>query len=148
MIENFRKTNGSPFLFPTVVASAVFGGWVGLMSFETCILQRFDPKFDCWSSLQFAAIFSCIGAALAGLMALLARVLLNPFLPFTSLRPEGVSALIASLLLMFVSYSVLRWEITVGHIGIQLFGWLAASLVISGGSLMLVKHFSVSWSGS
>ena len=133
----------TPFLFPTTVAILVFGGWITLMSFETCILQRPDSKFDCWSSIQFAAIFACIGAALTGLMALLARVLLHPFLPFTSLRPEGVSALLASVMLMLVSYIVIRWNITAGHIGTQLFGWLGTSLVASSASLMLVKHFSM-----
>ncbi len=130
----------TPFLFPSAVAFAVFGGWIILMSFESCVLQRLDPKFDCWSSLQFAAIFSCMGAVLTGLMALLARVLLHPFLPFKSLRPEGSSALLASVLLILASFSILRWDINVGHMGIQLFGWLGISLFMSSVSLMLVKY--------
>ena len=133
----------TPFLFPLGVAFAVFAGWIILMSFETCILQRLDPKFDCWSSVVFAAIFSCIGAALTGLMALLARVLLHPFLPFKSSRPEGLSALLASVILLLVSYSVIRWNINVGHIGIQLFGWLGTSFAVSSASLLLVKQFSL-----
>lgn len=138
----------TPFLFPLVVVFAVFGGGVMLMSFETCILQRLDPKFDCWSSLQFAAIFSSIGAVLTGLMALLARVLLHPFLPFTSLRPEGSSALLSGVMLLLVSFSVLVWDINIGHIGIHLFGWLGTSFVVSSASLLLVKHFSLAGSGS
>ena len=132
----------TPFVFPLAVVFAVFGGWVMLMAFETCILQEPDPKFDCLSSIQFSAIFACIGAILTGLMALLARVLLHPFLPFTSLKLEGVSAVLAAAILMLVSYSVLRWDINVGHIGIQLFGWLGISFAMSSASLMLVKHFS------
>ncbi len=134
----------TPFLFPIAVAFAVFGGGIILMSFETCLLQRPDPKFDCLSSVQFAAIFSCIGAGLTGLMALLARVLLHPFLPFTSLKSEGASALLASLLLMLVSYVVIRWDFTGGNIGMYLFGWIGTSFVVSSASLMLVKHFSMS----
>ena len=137
-----RGSNVTPFMFPLTVAFAVFGGWVIFMSFETCILQRIDPKFDCWSSIQFAAIFSCIGATLTGLMALLARVLLHPLLPFHSSRPEWSSALLASGVLMLVTYSLFHWDINVGHIGIQLFGWLGLSFVVCGISLMLVKHWS------
>ncbi len=137
-----------PFLFPLTVALAVFGGGVIFMSFETCILQRSDPKFDCWSSIQFSAIFSSVGAALTGLMALLARVLLHPSLPFTSFRPEVLSALLASAMLMFVSLSVLRWDLTIGAIGMQLFGWLGTSLVVSSASLILVKYFSLARSES
>ena len=142
MAGRVRGSNVTPFLFPLTVAFAVFGGWVTLMSFETCILQRIDPKFDCWSSIQFAAIFSCIGATLTGLMALLARVLLHPFLPFQTSKPEWSSALLASGVLMLVSYSVIRWNINVGHIGIQLFGWLGGSFVVCGTSLLLVKQWS------
>ena len=133
----------TPFLFPIVVTVVVFGGWVILVSFETCILQRLDPKFDCWSSVLFAVIFSCIGAGLTGLMALLARVLLHPFLSFTTLRPERASALVASALLMLVSYGVIRWDFTIGHIGMQLLGWLGTSFVVSSASLMLVEHVSL-----
>ena len=142
MAEHVRGSNVTPFTFPLTVAIAVFGGWVLFMSFETCILQRVDPKFDCWSSIQFAAIFSCIGATLTGLMALLARVLLHPFLPFDTSKPERSSALLASAVLMLVTYSLFHWDINVGHIGIQLFGWLGLSFVVCGISLMLVKHLS------
>ncbi len=138
----------TPFLFPSTVAFAVFGGWVIMMSFESCVLQRLDQKFDCWSSLQFAAIFSCIGAILTGLMALLARVILHSFLPFNSSRAERLSAWLTSVLLLLVSYFVIRWDINVGHIGIQLFGWLGISLILSSASLILVKHCSLSRSGS
>ena len=140
--EHVRVSNVTPFTFPLTVACAMFGGWVLFMSFETCILQRLDPKFDCWSSIQFAAIFSCIGATLTGLMALLARVLLHPFLPFDTSKPERSSALLASAVLMLVTYSLFRWNINVGHIGIQLFGWLGLSFVVCGTSLMLVKQWS------
>ena len=113
-----------------------------MTSFETCILQRADPKFDCWSSIQFAAIFACIGSVLTGLMALLVRVLLHPFLPFDTRRPELISALLSSLVLVLLSYCIIRWDINVGHIGIQLFSWLGISFVVCGASLMVVKQLN------
>jgi hypothetical protein len=127
------------FMFPIAVVFLVFGSWVVLASFEPCILQRADPKFDCWSSVQFGAIFAGIGAVLTGLMALLARVLLEPFLPFHTRRSELISALLSSLVLVLLSYGVIRWEIHVGHIGIQFFGWLGVSFIICGASLMMVR---------
>ena len=142
MEEQVRGSNVTPFAFPLTVAFAMFGGWVLFMSFETCILQRVDPKFDCWSSIQFFGIFSLIGATLTGLMALLARVLLYPFLPFYTSKPEWSSALLASALLMLVTYSVFLWDLKLGNIGILLFGWLGLSFVVCGISLILVKYLS------
>ena len=142
LAERFKDTHVTPFLFPLTVMFLVFGSWVFMTSFDTCILQRADPKFDCWSSIQFAAIFACIGSVLTGLMALLARVLLHPFLPFDTRRQELISALLSSLVLVLFSYSVIRWDINVGHIGIQLFGWLGVSFVVCGASLMVVKHLN------
>ena len=130
------------FIFPITVALLVFVSWVVLVAFESCVLQRADPKFDCWSSIQVAAIFACIGSVLTGLLALLARVLLHPFLPFSTRAPELRSALLASLMLVLLSYIVIRWEINFGNIAVQLFGWLAVSFGVCGASLMVVKHLA------
>jgi hypothetical protein len=54
-------------------------------------------------------------------------------------RPELISVLLSSLVLVLLSYGVTRWEINVGHIGIQFFGWLGVSFIVCGASLMMVK---------
>lgn len=133
----------TPFIFPTAVAILLFGSWVVLASFEPCTSQNSQPKFDCWTSIQFAGIFACIGSVLTGLIALLARVVLHPLLPFKSRKPEMVSALLASTVLIIVFYSVLLWEFDFGHIGIRAFVWLGVSLIVCGSSLMIVKYQTV-----
>ncbi len=130
----------TPFLFPTAVAMLMFGSWIALVGFEPCVLQQRDPKFDCWGSLLFTASFASIGSLLTGLIALLARVMLYSFLTFETKKLEWVSALLASLLLTGLSYSVIRWDINFGDIGTQLFSWLGVSFVVCGVSLMIVKH--------
>ncbi len=132
-----------PFLFPTAVALLMFGSWITLAAFEPCILQQSDPKFDCWGSILFTAIFAAIGSTLTGLIALLARVVLHPFLPFETQKMEWGSALLSCFLLAGLSYSVIRWDMNVGHIGTQLFSWLGASFVVCGVSLLIVKYVAM-----
>ena len=135
-------TQMTTFIFPITVAGLLFVGWVVMVAFDSCVLQRNDPKFDCWSSVQLAAVFAAIGSLLTGLVALAARAMLDSFLPFFTRAPELKAALVASAVLVLVSYSVIRWEINFGHIGIQLFGWLGVSFGVCSGALLLVKFLS------
>ena len=114
-----------------------------LTSYEPCFFEQTDPKFNCSGSLLFTATFASIGSVLTGFVALLARLLLHPFLPFKTLNMEWGSALLASLMLIGLTYSVYRWEIIVGHIGVQLFSWLGASFVLCGLSLLIMKRVAV-----
>jgi hypothetical protein len=129
------------FMFPTAVAIFVFGSSVVLASFAPCTPQNTDLKLDCWTSTLLVLIFACIGSVLTGLMALLARVVLHPFLPFDTRRPELISAMLSSAVLVLLFYSVLPWEFEFGNISIQSFGWLGASFVVCGVSLLLMKHW-------
>ena len=130
----------TPFIFPTTVAIFMFGSWVIVFAFAPCILEQRDPKFDCWSSLQFVGTFACIGSVLTGLVALLARVVLHPLLSFTTRRPELLSALLSSTTLTLLFLTAQSWQFDVGHIGIQLFGWLGISFLICSSSLLTVKY--------
>ena len=128
------------FVFPMAVTGLIFLGWVISVALEPCALGDADPKFDCWSSIQIVAIFACIGSIFTGGMALLARLLCHPLLPFSSPWPEWWSALLASSILILLANSVLIWEIDIGHIGMQFFAWLGASFFVCGISLLIMKY--------
>ena len=130
----------TPFVFPASVEIFVFASSVVLASIEPCTPQNTDPKLDCWTSMVLVTIFASIGSVLLGLMALLARVLLHPFLPFDTNRPELISAMLSSLVLVLLFSSVLPWEFEFGNIGLRSFGWLGASFVVCGVSLLIVKR--------
>ena len=133
----------TPFIFPATVATFIFGSLVTVFAFEPCILGQSDPKFDCWSSLVFSASFVAIGSVLTGIMALLVRVLLYSYLSFDTPKPEWRAGLLAGIVLTVLFSSIIRWEIPIGHIGIQLFGWLGLSFFVCGSSLLTMKHLAL-----
>ncbi len=132
----------TPGIFPLAVSLLVFGSWLVVASLEACTPQNTDPKFDCWTSLQLVAVFAVLGSCLTGLMALLARVILHPYLLIQPRKAEGMSALLASTVLVLLFYTVLPWEFEYGHLGIRVFGWLGASFVICCASLLAVKRWT------
>ena len=133
----------TPFIFPTAVALFVFGSWVALVAVEPCSSQNTNPKFDCWTSIQFVGIFAGLGSILTGLVALLSRVLLHPHLPFDTRKPELLSAILSGSILVLLAYSVMHWEFDFGHIGYRFFGWLGVSFVVCSSSLLIVKHLTL-----
>ena len=93
--------------------------------------------------MLLVTVFAGIGSVLVGLIALLARVALHPFLPFKTRRPELLSALLSSLILILLFSSVLPWEFEFGNIGLRSFGWLGISFVVCSVSLLGVKQLRV-----
>jgi hypothetical protein len=129
-------------IFPVAVSLFLFGSWMVIGYFDTCILKATDLKFDCWASAQIFMVFAGIGAGLAGLMALLARVLLHTFIQSGTSRLEWVSALVSGVLLVLLFYGIIHWQLGTGmELGARLALWLATSFFVCALSLMIVRRF-------
>jgi len=128
-------------IFPVAVSLFLFGTWMVIGYFDTCILEATDPKFDCWAGVQIFMVFAGIGAGLAGLMALLARVLLHTFMRPGTSRLEWVSALVSGVLLVLLFYGIIHWQLGTGmKLGARLALWLGISFFVCALSLMIVRR--------
>ena len=130
------------FVFPTAVTIWVFGIWVVLGVFETCVLKWTEPPFHCEQSPLFYSVFAGVVAVIAGFMALVAHVIYHPVLPFPTKTSELPSALLASSVIALVSYGLMRWEFYFPTTAEPFFDWLGVSLLACGIALIVVNYCS------
>ena len=131
------------FVFPVAVGAFVLGCWLALTLIEDCLMAIGDPKFDCWTSLQLTAVFASISAILAMIAAGLARLALHRFLPSGSTGAEVITAALSSIVLVFLFYSVINWDVDVGGMAGLFFGWLFSSFTVCGLFLIVVHRVAV-----
>jgi len=67
-------------IFPALVGLLMLGGFVAIVMVEQCFYSSADPKIGCEGALPIVAVLSAIGAFLAAMAALFARLVLLPFL--------------------------------------------------------------------
>ena len=129
-------------IFPTAVGGLVLVAWVAVAVIQDCLLGQGDGKFDCLSATQVVALLGAISAGLAALVAGLVRAALRRFLPVGSLGAEVAAAAFASVALVLIFTGAIQWQIKMGGMAGIFFGWIFACAVLSGASLVAVKHLT------
>lgn len=142
MPHTFRETHGASFLFPLTSLVMVFGSWIVLAFFETCIFQGKGLTFTCVEGILNFSTIAGIAAVLAALTAFVAQVIYHPIQPFPTKASELSVALLISFLLGVVSYGASRWGWYFPDLGIQFFGWIGVSLLVCGIALIVVNYCS------
>ena len=127
-------------VFPVATGFLVLATWLAVTAVEQCVLANADPKFDCWTSLQFVFAFGSIAAVFSAIAAGLARGLLHRLLAFRSIASELLSAALTSVFLVLLFTGIIYWEIGFGGIAGNFLAWLVFSFVVSGASLIIVKR--------
>lgn len=129
-----------PVVFPLATGLLVLATWLAVTAVEQCVLANADPKFDCWTSLQFVFAFGSIAAVFSAIAAGLARGLLHRLLAFRSVASELLSAVLTSAVLVLLFGGIIYWEIGFGGLAGNFFAWLVFSFIVSGASLVIVKR--------